>query len=134
MTTEVQPSLKARGDAGLLRVILQNLLSNAWKYTARTADPVIRFSGDEEDGHTVYRVSDNGAGFDMCYAHKLFGVFQRLHTVDEFEGIGVGLASVQRAIRRHGGWIKGKGELGSGAEFTFSLNSPQPGTGADNPG
>jgi signal transduction histidine kinase len=118
---DIQPGIHARADARLLRVVLQNLLGNAWKYTRNEASPTIRFSAGEENGHTVYRVTDNGVGFNMDYAHKLFGTFERLHTADEFEGVGIGLASVQRAIRRHGGWVRGKGEPGEGAEFVFSL-------------
>jgi signal transduction histidine kinase len=118
---DIQPGIHARADARLLRVVLQNLLGNSWKYTRNEASPTIRFSAGEENGHTVYRVTDNGVGFNMDYAHKLFGTFERLHTADEFEGVGIGLASVQRAIRRHGGWVRGKGEPGEGAEFVFSL-------------
>lgn len=119
---DIQPGLQVKGDAGLLRIVMENLLGNAWKYTRNKANPMIRLSGGEEDGHSVFRVTDNGAGFDMCYAHKLFGVFERLHTAGEFEGTGIGLASVQRAIRRHGGWIRGKGEPDKGAEFAFTLD------------
>ena len=117
----IQSGIHAQADARLSHIILQNLLGNAWKYSQNEADPSIRFSAGEEDGQTVYRVTDNGVGFDMDHADKLFGVFERLHSVGEFEGVGVGLASVQRAVRRHGGWIQGKGELGKGAEFVFSL-------------
>jgi light-regulated signal transduction histidine kinase (bacteriophytochrome) len=113
--------MHARADAGLLRIVLQNLLGNAWKYTQKEARPSIRLSAGEENGQTVYRVSDNGVGFDMDYSDKLFGVFQRLHSVDEFEGVGIGLASTRRAIRRHRGWIRGQAEPGKGAEFVFSL-------------
>jgi signal transduction histidine kinase len=119
---DIQSGLHATGDAGLLRVVMQNLLGNAWKYTGNEDRPMVRFSSGEENGQVVYRVTDTGAGFDMAYAGKLFGVFQRLHNAEEFEGNGVGLASAQRAIRRHGGWIKGRGEAGKGAEFVFTLN------------
>jgi light-regulated signal transduction histidine kinase (bacteriophytochrome) len=118
---DIQSGLHAQADARLLRIVLQNLLDNAWKYTRNEASPSIRFSAGEENGRTVYRVTDNGVGFNMGYAHKLFGAFERLHTVDEFEGVGIGLASVQRAIWRHGGWVRGEGEPGKGAEFVFSL-------------
>lgn len=118
---DIQSGLHAQADARLIRIVLQNLLDNAWKYTRNEASPFIRFSAGEENGHTVYRVIDNGVGFNMGYAHKLFGAFERLHTVDEFEGVGIGLASVQRAIRRHGGWVRGEGKPGKGAEFVFSL-------------
>lgn len=118
---DIQPDMHARADAGLLRIVLQNLLGNAWKYTQKEARPSIRLSAGEENGQTVYRVSDNGVGFDMDYSDKLFGVFQRLHSVDEFEGVGIGLASTRRAIRRHRGWIRGQAEPGKGAEFVFSL-------------
>ena len=119
---DIQPGLHVKGDAGMLRVVMQNLLGNAWKYTLNEKKPEIRFNGGEEKGQAVFRVTDNGAGFDMCYAHKLFGVFERLHTSEEFEGSGIGLAAAQRVIRRHGGWIKGKGELGKGADFAFTLD------------
>ena len=118
---EIQPGLRTTGDLGMLRIVMQNLLGNAWKYTMKEPNPVICFSGGEENGQTVYRVTDNGAGFDMCYADKLFGVFERLHSDEEFEGTGIGLASVQRAVRRHGGWVRGKGEPGKGADFVFTL-------------
>ena len=118
---DIQPGLRVQADARLLRGVLQNLLDNAWKFTRNEASPTIRFSSSEENGQTVYKVTDNGVGFNMDYAHKLFGTFERLHTVEEFEGAGIGLASVQRAIQRHGGWIRGECEPGKGTEFVFSL-------------
>ncbi len=118
---DIQPGLQVQADAKLLRVVLQNLLENAWKFTRNEVNPSIRLSAGEEDGQTVYRVTDNGAGFNMEYAHKLFGVFERLHSINDYEGAGIGLSSVQRAIQRHGGWIRGESEPGKGAEFVFSL-------------
>lgn len=118
----VQPGLVAMGDIRLLRVAIDNLLSNAWKYTARQQQPRIEFGALlNEDGKTEYFVRDNGAGFDMAHANKLFGAFQRLHSDAEFPGTGVGLAIVQRIIHRHGGRVRGKGVPGEGATFYFSL-------------
>ena len=112
---------EAEGDASLLRQVWLNLLSNAVKYSARVEKPVIEVDGAAEGDFVVYRVRDNGAGFDMAYADKLFGVFQRLHGVTEFEGTGIGLALVQQIVARHGGRVWGEGAVGKGATFSFSL-------------
>jgi PAS domain S-box-containing protein len=120
--TMIAPNLTVRGDPRLMRVVLENLLSNAWKFTARQPFPRIEFGLQEggADEH-VYFVRDNGAGFDMAYVNKLFGVFQRLHTVSEFPGIGIGLAIVQRIIQRHGGKVWAEGTIDGGAAFYFTL-------------
>jgi PAS domain S-box-containing protein len=117
----VEPGLTARGDPRLVEVALANLLENSWKYTARTAEPTIRFSAVHGNGEQAFRVADNGAGFDMGHAARLFQPFQRLHRQDEFPGIGIGLATVQRIITRHGGTITATGTPGKGAAFTFNL-------------
>ena len=114
-------SLLAHGDVKLVKVALTNLLGNAWKFTGKTADARIELGEILESGHPVYFIRDNGAGFDMAYADKLFEVFQRLHTVAEFEGTGIGLATVQRVIRRHGGRIWAEGAVGRGATFYFTI-------------
>src|SRR5690348_8680409 len=113
--------LQARGDRRLLGVALQNLLQNAWKFTARNPDPNIEFGSTQKDGTTVYYVRDNGIGFDMTYVDKLFTPFQRLHVKEQFEGTGIGLATVQRVIKRHGGKVWAEGAVGRGATFYFSL-------------
>ncbi|HLH55288.1 MAG TPA: ATP-binding protein [Verrucomicrobiae bacterium] len=114
------------GDPTLLQQVFTNLLSNAFKYT-RGRDPAgISIGAAEERGRCVYCIQDNGAGFEMEYAHKLFQVFQRLHREDQFEGTGVGLAIVQRIIHRHGGRIWAKSELGKGASFYFTLEGESP--------
>jgi hypothetical protein len=120
---QVQPGLTAQGDPTLLRMALENLLGNAWKYTGRQPEPLIRFEGGEHQGVPVYRVCDNGAGFDMRFADRLFGVFQRLHGASEFPGTGVGLASVRRIVQRHGGDIWAESVLGQGSTFHFTLAS-----------
>ena len=119
----IAPGLLALGDPTLLRVVLENLLGNAWKYTGKRADAQIWF---ERSGHenAMFCVRDNGAGFDMRFADRLFGVFQRLHSANDFQGTGVGLASVRRIIRRHGGEIWAEAEVGRGASFNFSLPVP----------
>ena len=117
----IEPGLQTVGDPVLLRMALENLLGNAWKYSAKAAQPQIRFDCVEQAGRRVYRLRDNGAGFDMRFADRLFGVFQRLHSSSDFVGHGVGLASVQRIVRRHGGEIWAEGEVGVGATFSFTL-------------
>ncbi|APV51369.1 hypothetical protein BWI17_17740 [Betaproteobacteria bacterium GR16-43] len=119
----IQPGMHARGDRLLLHQVLENLLGNAWKFTAHTAEARIEVSTFDADGVTGFRVRDNGAGFDMRYADKLFGVFQRLHTAEQFPGTGVGLATVQRIVHRHGGRVWAHAEPGSGAEFSFVLQT-----------
>jgi two-component system sensor histidine kinase/response regulator len=113
--------LVASADARLMRIALENLLGNAWKFTSRQSDPTIEFAAERRDDQQVYFVRDNGAGFDMNYAAKLFGAFQRLHSNDDFPGTGIGLATVQRIINRHGGRIWAEAEVGKGATFYFTL-------------
>jgi PAS domain S-box-containing protein len=111
------------GDAALLKQVWINLLSNAYKYTRQRAEAVVEIGCNRENGETVYFIRDNGTGFDMRYAGKLFGVFQRLHRADEYEGTGVGLAIVQRVIHRHGGRIWADAKVDSGATFYFTLEA-----------
>jgi light-regulated signal transduction histidine kinase (bacteriophytochrome) len=118
----LQEGLVDRGDPQLLRSVLENLLGNAWKFTRNRPVAEIAFGVSLEQGVRTYFVRDNGAGFDMAYQHKLFCVFQRLHAQAEFEGNGVGLATVQRIIRLHGGRIRGEGRPDHGACFFFTLN------------
>lgn len=117
----IQDGLVARADPRLLEVVLTNLLSNAWKFTGKRASARIEFAATVGEHAPVYLVRDNGAGFDPAHAGKLFGVFQRLHAADEFEGTGIGLATAQRIVRRHGGRIWAEGEVGRGATFYFTL-------------
>ncbi len=118
---DIAPGLVADGDPTLLRLVLENLLGNAWKYSARNAQAKLQFNAAVQDGRQVFNVIDNGAGFDMRNADRLFGVFQRLHSANDFPGTGVGLASVKRIVRRHGGDIWAESEPGRGARFHFTL-------------
>ena len=120
----LNPLPPAPGDPALIRQVWINLLSNAAKFSANRERAVIEVSGREEAGEFIYSVRDNGAGFDMRYADKLFGVFQRLHSEKEFEGTGVGLAIIQRIIHRHGGRIWAESEVAQGATFFFTLPLP----------
>jgi len=122
---EPEEGLWAWGDPGLLRSVLENLLGNAWKYTGK--QPAARIElcrADLGDGAAGFQVRDNGAGFDMAYAGKLFTAFQRLHGGHEFEGTGIGLALVRRIVGRHGGLVRAEGAVGQGASFSFSLPGP----------
>jgi PAS domain S-box-containing protein len=119
---QVEPGLEGRGDRRMIEVVMQNLLDNAWKYTAATSDVIITVERQiSEDGDALICVADNGAGFDMAHASKLFQPFQRLHRQEEFSGIGIGLATVQRIIHRHGGVIHADSIPSQGARFCFSL-------------
>jgi light-regulated signal transduction histidine kinase (bacteriophytochrome) len=115
------PAVLVEGDPRLLRVALENLLNNSWKYTSQHPSARIEFGTRERDGGAVYFVHDDGAGFDMAHAGKLFGAFQRMHGVAEFEGTGIGLATVQRIVHRHGGRVWAESEVDAGAKFYFSL-------------
>jgi light-regulated signal transduction histidine kinase (bacteriophytochrome) len=117
----IEAGVIARGDPRLVRVLLDNLLGNAWKYTSRHATAQIAFGRTNQDGEVVYYVRDDGAGFDLAYADKLFRPFQRLHSMEEFEGAGVGLATAQRVVRRHGGRIWADAAPEQGATFFFTL-------------
>ena len=112
---------KAKGDTNMIRQVWMNLISNAIKFSAYRKQAVISVTCQEEDNKLTYCIKDNGAGFNMKYKNKLFGVFQRLHSEKEYEGTGVGLALVQRIIHRHGGHVRGEGEVDNGAAFYFSL-------------
>lgn len=118
---DIAPGMVVDGDPTLLRMVLENLLGNAWKYSARNPQAKLQFNCETREGRRVFNVCDNGAGFDMRNADRLFGVFQRLHSANDFPGTGIGLASVKRIVRRHGGDIWAESEPGRGARFHFTL-------------
>jgi light-regulated signal transduction histidine kinase (bacteriophytochrome) len=118
----IEEGLTALGDPRLLAIVLDNLLGNAWKYSAKRAAAVIGVGKVVEGADEAYFVRDNGAGFDMAYAHKLFGVFERLHAAHEFDGTGIGLATVRRIVERHGGRVWAHGGVDAGATFYFTLD------------
>jgi len=118
---EIQADLKAEADPRLVRIMLENLVGNAWKFSADNDAPRITFGTEDALGTTWFVIRDNGAGFDMRYADKLFQPFSRLHTQEEFDGTGIGLAIVDRVVRKHGGDVRAKGEVGQGAAFFFTL-------------
>jgi len=121
VTVHIDPAMQVQGDPTLLRVVLENLLGNAWKYTGKCADPQVWFERCTDTATPSFTVRDNGAGFDMRFADRLFGVFQRLHSASEFQGTGVGLASVRRIVHKHGGEVWAEAAVGQGASFHFSL-------------
>ena len=124
VTVHIEPAMHVQGDPTLLRVMLENLLGNAWKYTTKCPTPQVWFERCPDSAAPSFSVRDNGAGFDMRYAERLFGVFQRLHSASDFQGTGVGLASVRRIVQRHGGDVWAEAEVGRGANFYFSIGSP----------
>ncbi|OYU00497.1 MAG: hypothetical protein CFE40_04190 [Burkholderiales bacterium PBB1] len=124
VTVHIDPAMQVQGDPTLLRVVLENLLGNAWKYTGKCADPRVWFERSTDTTTPCFTVRDNGAGFDMRFADRLFGVFQRLHSASEFQGTGVGLASVRRIVHKHGGEVWAESAVGQGASFHFSLAPP----------
>jgi light-regulated signal transduction histidine kinase (bacteriophytochrome) len=113
--------MKANADARLIKIALTNLIANAWKFTVNKDHSIVEIASESTDGVTTYSVSDNGAGFNMDYADKLFGAFQRLHDAREFPGTGIGLATVQRVVHKHGGKVWAKAEENKGAVFYFTL-------------
>lgn len=122
VNSSVQEEMHCTGDARLIKQVMVNLIGNAWKFSAKQSTAVIHVGMQlEPNGQVVFFVSDNGAGFDMAYVDKLFGAFQRLHSLAEFEGTGIGLATVRRIIVRHGGRIWASSVLGEGATFFFNF-------------
>jgi len=121
VTFVIEDGLVANGDVGLLRVVLENLMDNAWKFTSGHSSARIELGSTRDNGDVAYFVRDDGVGFDMAYVHKLFGTFQRLHGLTEYEGNGIGLAVVQRIIQRHGGTAWAEGAVAHGATFYFTL-------------
>ncbi|AMK75294.1 MULTISPECIES: ATP-binding protein [Methylomonas] len=128
----VETEMVVSGDRRMIEALIHNLLENAWKYTANTEQANIRFYTELADGTKRFCIADNGAGFDMAHASRLFQPFQRLHRQEEFPGIGIGLATVQRIVFRHGGTIEASSEPGRGAVFCFTLPEPIAGSAADN--
>ena len=123
VTVNLAPNLKAYGDPSLLYVVLQNLLDNAWKFTVNTSAPLIEWGREDSPEGGYFYVRDNGAGFEMAFADRLFEAFQRIHSDPDYPGSGIGLAAAARAVHRHGGKIWGEGEVGKGALFGFTLKA-----------
>ena len=123
---DIAPDLVAEADPKLMHAVLDNLLGNAWKFTSRHDRALIKVGAAQTDRGRAFYVQDDGAGFDMRYATNLFGAFQRLHTPDQFEGTGIGLATVQRIVHRHGGTVWAEGEVEKGATFWFTLEPADP--------
>ncbi|TMB87834.1 MAG: response regulator [Chloroflexi bacterium] len=121
VSANVTPGLAVSADARLVRIMVGNLINNAWKFTGKKPDATIEIGREVVDGEARQFVRDNGVGFDMLYSHKLFGAFQRLHSQDEFPGLGIGLATVRRIVNRHGGRCWAEGAVGEGATFYFVL-------------
>ena len=119
----IENGLTGYGDPALLRLLLQKLLDNAWKFTRQTDRPAVRFGALQQAGETLYLVSDNGCGFDSTAAAKLFQPFERMHPAAEFPGAGIGLAVARRVVQRHGGVIRAESTVGAGAPFLFSLGT-----------
>ena len=128
VTFLITEGLVAHCDQRLIKVVLDNLLGNAWKFTGKKEAAVIEFDSDMIDGTPTYFVRDNGAGFDIAFSDKLFGTFQRLHLDRDFSGTGIGLSLVHRIISRHGGKVWAEAEVGSSATFYFTLSSTSPET------
>ena len=124
VAVEIFDGICARGDGPLMTIVLTNLLGNAWKYSSKQTPAHIEFGKTTKEKETVFYVRDNGAGFDMAHAGKLFAPFERLHRDSDFEGTGIGLATVQRIISRHGGRIWAEAAPGAGATFFFTLGKP----------
>jgi light-regulated signal transduction histidine kinase (bacteriophytochrome) len=122
---KVRPGVLVTGDGQLLKIAMENLIENAWKFTSKEPESRIEFGMTQTGGEATYFVRDNGAGFDMTYTDRLFGPFQRLHPQGEFPGNGIGLATVQRIIHRHGGRVWAEGLLGQGATFYFTMGRPR---------
>jgi signal transduction histidine kinase len=123
VSVDIEQGLEAQGEQQMLQIVLANLLGNAWKFTRQLDDAQVRVG---KNGEGEFYVRDNGAGFEMSYANKLFGAFARLHSNDEYEGTGIGLATVARIIHRHGGSIRAEGSVGEGATFYFTLPAHEP--------
>lgn len=120
--TRIADGLEETADSRLMRIVLENLMGNSWKFTGKKAHAVVEFGFMKNGDRKTYFIRDNGVGFDMAYADKLFAPFQRLHTDDEFPGTGIGLATVQRIIHRHEGRVWAEGQINKGATFYFTLN------------
>ena len=125
VVVEIKAGLVACADSRLIRAALENLLGNAWKFTSKVSEPVVEFAAELDHGTTIYRIRDNGAGFDMGLVQRLFNPFQRLHTEDNFPGTGIGLATVRRIVERHGGRVWAESEVGQGATFRFTIPAPR---------